>query len=189
MNLSGSALANIDISSSLQTQLTGINSALTAIQDEDTAQNTLNNQLTSVITDVQNGKQNVIDADNKVSSLYVSYNATTVKDEFDALESYNASNSTTIASVQSSITSLGSTKQDVINESNKRAVSNVNLGTSALSYVDISSSLQGDLNSITSDISSLTTSLNTNTSAISILVSADVQLDNAISTMTSDISN
>ena len=49
----------------------------------------------------------------------------------------------------------------------------------------LSSSLQGDLNSITSNISSLTTDLNTNTTAISNLVSADVQHDNAIS----DIAN
>ena len=98
----------------------------------------MNNQLTSDITSLQSSKQNVIDADSKLSSLYVAYNATTVKDEFDALESYNSTNSTNISSLESSISSLQSTKQDVINSSNKLAVANANLGTSALSYVDIS---------------------------------------------------
>jgi len=89
VDLFGSVLAHIDISSSLQTQITG----LTALQDEDTAQTTLNNSLTSDITSLQTEKQNVIDGNNKVSSLYVSYNVTTVMDEFDASESYNAANS------------------------------------------------------------------------------------------------
>jgi hypothetical protein len=78
---------NIDITTPLQSQLTGISNALTALQGEDTAQTTLNNQLTNDITTLQTGKQNVIDNSNKISSSNVSYNASDVSTELTSLNS------------------------------------------------------------------------------------------------------
>jgi hypothetical protein len=81
VDLGSSALSYVDISSSLQTQMTGITTALSALQDADTAQGTLNTSIASDITDLQTAKQNVIDASNKISSAYVSYNASDVNTE------------------------------------------------------------------------------------------------------------
>ena len=59
-------------------------------------------------------------------------------------DSYNTVNDSNISTINSSLL----TKQDVINSSNKLNISNVNLDSSALSYVDISSSLQSQLTAL-----------------------------------------
>ena len=112
IDYSSSPLRFIDISSNLQSQLTGLTNSLNALISEDTSQNTLNTQYTSDINSLYSNKQNTITDLNKVSSLYTSYNATTVKAELDTVNTTLSNKLNT-----SSFTKTGLSIQNVDNTS------------------------------------------------------------------------
>jgi hypothetical protein len=116
VDLTGSSLINVDISNPLQAQLTTINTNINNLQIYDTSQTNLNTTLTNSINNLETDKQNIIDVDNKVPSLYISYNGlSTVRDELNNLHSYNTTNDTSIINLQNSTTSLTTSLTTAVN--------------------------------------------------------------------------
>ena len=95
VDLTGTPLSFVDISSSLDTQLSDINSAISALQTSDNGQTTSITDLTNSVNTLTNTKQDVISGSNLVSSQYVSYNATNVKTELDAINTSLSSKANT----------------------------------------------------------------------------------------------
>jgi len=145
-----------NISTLQATDLTQTSNIL-AIQSAQTAQATLNDSVASDISVLQTTKQNVIDTDNKLNSLYVAYNTTSVKGQLDT-------NTSAISTNSSDISALQTTKQNVINSGNK---------LNSL-YVDYngSTSVKAQLDTNTSAIASNTSNITSNTSAIASNTSA-----------------
>jgi len=145
-----------DISTLQATDVTQTSNIL-AIQSAQTAQATLNDSVASDISVLQTTKQNVIDTDNKLNSLYVAYNTTSVKGQLDT-------NTSAISTNSSDISALQTTKQNVINSGNK---------LNSL-YVDYngSTSVKAQLDTNTSAIASNTSNITSNTSAIASNTSA-----------------
>jgi hypothetical protein len=190
VDLTGSSLVNIDITNPLQSQLNTINTNITSLQSYDTTQTTLNTTLTNNINNLETSKQNIIDADNKVPALYISYNGiTTVKAELDGLHSYHTTNDTQLTNIESAITALTSSKQNMIDAGNKLAVSNVDLTGSSLSYVDISNPLQSTINTINNGLTSLNTTIGNLTTIVSGLGDTDDVYSGLIADNTTAIGN
>jgi hypothetical protein len=81
-------------------------------------------------------------------------------------------------------------KQNIIDSSgNKLPIANVDLGSSSLSYVDISSSLQGKLNSITTINTSQTNSISTINDNITALQNVDAGFNTRIQANETNISS
>lgn len=98
---------------------------------------------TTSISDIETDITNLQSYDTTNTS-----NIASIQSDITSLQSYNTSNDTAISTIQSNVSSLGTSKQNVIDVNNKPAIANVNLGSSALSHVDISASLQPSLNII-----------------------------------------
>ena len=88
IDLSGSSLSYVDVTQSLNTSLSAINSAISALQTSDLAQTNNITTMSGTISTLQTAKQDLIDSGNKLSSLYVGYGASSnVSDEIDSLKS------------------------------------------------------------------------------------------------------
>lgn len=179
LDVSTSALRFVNITSNLQESLNGINNTITLLQQEDTDQNALNNTFTTDITALQTGKQNLISIGSKLASSLVSYGASTVSASLDALNTGQTQNSTDISSLTAVVASNKTTsdtaeallttnlntglnlKQNLITSDAKLNASLVDFSTSNIRHADTSSSIQGLINGINTNISNLTTSVNT----------------------------
>ena len=149
---------------------------------------------TGSITSVNNAKQNVIDANHKVSYQFIETTAG------QTLNDYITQNDTDISAIESTL----SGKQNTINSENKLASTNVstyvNSTTSTLSTIlqsltDINTNQSTSLTELADDITDilntaagLSTSISTNSTNIGSLQAADVIHDGQISTIASDVS-
>lgn len=147
--------------------------------------NTVWNYLQNIDADVQTQINNLQTADNAIHSISYTTGLTTIAettkvatlkfgDDTEQVSAFTSAKDTAlgtasnnIADLQTSVqnhqtdisnlqTSLSS-KMDIIDSSNKLPIANVDLGTSALSYVDIASSLSSTISGINSAISGLQT--------------------------------
>ena len=129
VDLSGNALNYVDISSSLNTQLTNLGNSISALQTSDTSQSNSITSLTNSVNGLETNKQNVISGSNKISSEYVSYNLSDVSTELGSINSsistlntFKTSQESTNSSVSSSISTLNTFKTS--QESTNTSVSN-----------------------------------------------------------------
>jgi len=96
---------------------------------------------------------------------------------------YNQTNDNNLITINNAI----ATKQNIINSTNKLSIDNVNLGSSSLSHVDITSSLTGKLNALDNKDISHDNSISSINSSITTLQAADVIHDNQINTLNGNI--
>jgi hypothetical protein len=88
------------ITQNISTSLTNLSSSLSALQTSDQTQTTSITNMTSSINDLTNNKEDLISDSNLLNSLYVSYNATTVKSTLDSMATSisNKADTTTLSS-------------------------------------------------------------------------------------------
>lgn len=126
-----------------------INTNITNLQSQDITHTNAINELNDHIDTLDgniNLKQNIISNSNKVSSDYI---ATNVNNHVSNL-------STVLIDIEDNFADIFNGKQDKLNSTdNKLPISNIDLGTSSLSYIDINSSLNTQLTNIKNDISTL----------------------------------
>ena len=121
--------------------ISSINSAILTLQSADIIHDGLIDDINIDINNLEtlvNSKQNIINTNNLLSSSLIETDVDETLDDRIIL-----------------IENLINTKQNQINTNNKLPISNVDLGSSSLSYVDISSNLQAQLTNINNAISTL----------------------------------
>ena len=163
-------------------------STLTGLQNNDIVNFT---RIDASLNELKADKMDLIDTNNLLNSSLLNRD--------DNLQWVDINSSLTV--FLNDINTDIATKHDIIDNSNKLAVSNVDLTGSSLAHVDISAPLQAQLTSITGDITNLqsydtgqtsqnttfTNSINANASAITNLQNKDTQLDTSLNNIISDI--
>lgn len=142
-----------DINSSLTQQLLTITNNVSNLSTSDSAQTTSINNLTSSVNNITNNKQDLISSTNKISSLNVSYNASTVSATLDNLTNSINTTNTNISNLTKS--SVGLSNCDNTSDANK----------------PISSAIQTALN-LKSNINNPTFTTNITTPAVKITTGA-----------------
>jgi len=166
VDLTGSSLTHVNITSNLQEQLdskqTIINNSdnKLPIENVDLGESSLS--FVNISTNLQeqlDSKQNIInDTDNKlpISNIELGESSLSFVDISTSLNTQLTNITSDISTLENSI----SLKQPIINDTdNKLPISNVDLGETSLSFVDITTSLNTQLTNITGDISTLESSI------------------------------
>ena len=136
LDLSTTSLQYVDITAPLKAQLTSITSAI------NTLQNLTSNDTISTFQDIEDN----------FDSLQASIS--TLQASISTLQGLQDGDIVSFASINSSITNLTNTKQPLLNATNSKLDSTfIDTSTSALQYVDVSSSIETSLSGVTSSVS------------------------------------
>ena len=165
--------------------------AISTLQSLQSGDVTSFNNINTSITNLTNTKQNLITSESKLNSSLLN------RDDNLQYVDINSSLTSELSTLQTNI----DTKQNIIDGSNKVSISNVNLGSHALSHIDIATPLQAQLTSINNSISSLSTadvnqvtsntsfsdSINSLNTSVTSLIAKDTQIDTSLNTLVSDL--
>ena len=147
VDLTGSDLANMDFSSSVDAKFTALDgqiSTLTGLQNNDVVNFTA---IDASLVDLYAVKQDVIDGSNKLAISSVDLTGSSL-----ANMDFGSSVDAKFTAVDNSI----ATKNDIIDGSNKLSISNVDLTGSNLIYADYTSSINSKMTSLDGQIATLT---------------------------------